>query len=86
MTDEKTAESIERVLFNPHNGKLAVGFRLRFMDKYTEEAIAAFQGNYSLRLEPTGCDAWAIDNEDGIHVVVPNSVVEKSGIEDWGPL
>lgn len=77
-------ETIERVLFNPNNGKLAVGIRLRFMDKYHSESIGAFDGKYNISLEPTECDAWAIDNEDGIWIVVVTKFIE--GMEDLGPL
>lgn len=77
------SETIERVLFNPRNGKLAVGIRLRFIDKYASEDIGAIDG-YTLRLEPDGCDAWAIDNEDGVWLVV--AAEHLKGIEDWGPL
>ncbi len=79
----KAEKTIERVLFNPSNGKLAVGFRLRFMDKYHEEPLANLDA-YCLRLEPEGCDAWAIDNEGGVFVVVPMSLIGE--IEDIGPL
>lgn len=75
--------TIERVLFNPLNGKLAVGIRLCFMDKYHEEPIANLDG-YSLRLEPGKCDAWAIDNEDSIWIVVTSDHMGE--IEDLGPL
>ncbi len=75
--------TIERVLFNPNNGKLAVGIRLRFMDKYHSEEITTLD-NYSLRLEPTECDAWAIDNEDGIWIVVASELI--GDIEDLGNL
>lgn len=78
------SDTIERVLFNPRNGKLAIGIRLRFMDKYHEESLGAFDGKYSIKLEPTKEDAWAIDNEDGIWIVVHESVV--GDIEDLGPL
>lgn len=84
MTEKQPGETIERVLFNPKNGKLAVGIRLRFMDKYHEESLGAFDGKYSLRLEPTGCDAWAIDNEDGYWLTVTSELLQN--IEDLGPL
>lgn len=77
------SETIERVLFNPSNGKLAVGVRLRFMDKYPDEPLGKL-GDYSLRIEPTGCDAWAIDNEAGIYILVPGDIIGK--IEDLGEL
>ena len=83
MTRTERPQSIERVLFNPKNGKLAVGFRLRFMDKYHSEEIASLEG-YSVTLEPNECDAWAIDNENGIFLVVHTGLMD--GIEDWGPL
>lgn len=80
------SDTIERVLFNPKNGKLAVGIRLRFFDKYHSEdmSLGPFSEKYSLRLEPQEHDAWAIDNEDGFWIVVVNSHLE--GIEDLGPL
>jgi len=81
---DTSSETIERVLFNPRNGKLAIGIRLRFMDKYHEESLGAFDGKYSLKLEPTDCDAWAINNEDGVWVVVVNEFLKD--IEDLGPL
>lgn len=76
-------KTIERVLFNPNNGRLAIGFRLRFMDKYHEEPIASL-GTYSLRLEPFECDAWAINNEDGVWIVVHADLMKD--IEDLGEL
>lgn len=76
--------TVERVLLNPSNGKIAVGFRLRFMDKYHGEDIGGFDGKYNLKIEPTNCDAWAIDNEQGIYVVVHESLLKD--IEDLGPL
>jgi hypothetical protein len=83
-------ETIERVLFNPFSGKLAIGIRLRFMDKYHGEdlSLGAFgeDSQYELKIEPGECDAWAIDNEDGIWIVVVTSLLEKAGIEDLGPL
>ena len=78
------SETIGRVLFNRRNGKLAVGIRLRFMDKYQSEPISAFGDAYEMRIEPTGVDAWAIDNEQGIYVVVPTDLL--GDVEDWGPL
>lgn len=79
------SDTIERVLFNPYNGKLAIGIRLRFMDKYPSESMGAFEGKYELRIDPVELDAWAIDNEDGIWIVIPNDKYTKM-IEDLGPL
>lgn len=77
-------ETIERVLFNPNNGKLAVGIRLRFMDKYHSEDLGAFDGKYKISLEPTDCDAWAIDNQDGVWIVIVSEFIKN--LEDLGPL
>lgn len=82
----KGGETIERVLYNPKNGKLAIGIRLRFIDKYPRESLGAFDGKYSIWLEPDQQDAWAIDNEDGVWVLVPQEFFSTTGIEDWGPL
>lgn len=81
---ERALETCERVLINVGNGKLGVGIRLRFMDKYHSEALGKLAG-YSLKLEPDGCDAWAIDNEQGIYIVVAEpELIAK--LEDLGPL
>ena len=79
------SETIERVLFNPNNGKLAIGIRIRFIDKYPEESLGAFDNKYSLRLEPTECDGWAIDNQDGIWILVANGPL-TTALEDLGEL
>jgi len=88
MTDaidqvSKQGETIERVLFNPNNGKLAVGIRLRFMDKYHSKELANLDG-YKRFCEPQDCDGWAIDNEQGIFILVAKEFMEH--VEDWGPL
>ncbi len=78
------SDSIERVLFNPRNGRLAVGVRLRFMDKYQSESLGAFDGEFELKLEPKEPDAWAIDNEFGVWVVVADALL--GDVDDLGPL
>lgn len=79
------SDTIERVLFNPVNGQLAVGIRVRFMDKYPERSLGAFDGKYKISLEPQECDGWAIDNEHGVWFLISNTKLLK-GIEDLGPL
>lgn len=82
MSDSQT---IERVLINIENGKLGVGIRVRFMDKYHQQDVSAFDSKYKVYVEPTEPDAWAVDNEDGVWFVIANGDLIKQ-IEDLGPL
>jgi hypothetical protein len=77
-------ETIERVLFNPRNGELAVGIRLRFMDKYERQDMGPGFG-YTISCEPRDHDAWGIqDHGTGWWVVVTADLA--SFLEDLGPL
>lgn len=77
------SDTVERVLYNPKNGEMAVGIRLTFLDKRLSQELGNLEG-YSVQLAPSAPDAWAIDNQDGYWLVVPTPLMR--GVEDWGPL
>lgn len=85
MSDNKTAETIERVVMNRINGNISIGIRISFFDKYQNHSLDNLEG-YQISISSNKPEGWLIfagrDNASGPWMFIN---LDKN-IEDLGPL